>query len=71
MTEDEMVGWHHRFNGHDLVTEQQQEFLYFRPPSGDRADITADVPRSPLPVSSPTSKTSWLLSEGSTSFRNA
>ena len=45
MTEDEMVGWHHRLNGHEFKqtprdSEDQGSLVCFSPRSHRESDVT-------------------------------
>ena len=45
MTEDEMVGWHHQFNGHEFeqapgVGDGQGSLVYCSPRDRKKADMT-------------------------------
>ena len=45
MTEDEMVGWHHRLNGHEFEQalgdgEGQRSLAHYRPWSCKESDMT-------------------------------
>ena len=48
MTEDEMVGWHHRFNGHEFKqtlgdSEGQGSLASYSPWAGKESDMTEQL----------------------------
>ena len=48
MTEDEMVGWHHRFNGHEYeqapgIGEGQGGLVYYSPSGHKESDMTEQL----------------------------
>ena len=54
MIEDEMVGWHHRFNGHKFEqtvgdSERQGSMARCSPRSRKQSDVTEQLNNNPLP----------------------